>query len=72
MTCVVVTGGVAIFEIDQNVNVTANTFLSNSASSMGGAVFTESIDGTVTTNPNTFGTGREENLPDDVSPAPPP
>ena len=75
MTCVVVIGAVSIDRISQDVSITANTFLSNSAlglGSSGGAIFaaTFTIAGTVITSPNTFGTGPQANSPQDVFPLP--
>ena len=68
MTCVVVTGAAFISTISQDVSITDNTFLSNTASGFGGAVFTTSITGTRTISSNTFGTGAESNVPDDIFP----
>ena len=68
MTCVVVTGAAFIGPISQDVSITDNKFLSNTAGGTGGAVFTTSITGTRTISSNTFGTGAESNVPDDISP----
>ena len=71
ITCVFVTGAAFINQISQNVSITDNTFLSNVApAGSGGAIFTDSITGTRTTSPNTFGTGPQANLPQDVFPPP--
>ena len=71
ITCVFVTGAAFIKQISQDVSITDNTFLSNVAPlGSGGAIFTDSITGTRTTSPNTFGTGPQANLPQDVFPPP--
>ena len=70
MTYVVVTGAAFIGPTSQDVSITANMFQSNTAGGTGGAIFTTSITGSVTTSPNTFGTGSQANSPQDVFPLP--